>query len=216
MTRKEQLVKWHKQKNNLGVARCGINLSQMNTIARVGKTVLKTLFSKMNVFGELKIDIGSLSIDRPKLPEKKEIILPDDSPEMEDGGYKAYQGKTRGCTKREDRCKIFTWSATIGLVEIPLDLFKKEDTLFGMICRIHIQLKPRGYQMMFRTPTHIIIARNNKWLKYDDKDGPTLGNILAQDESETIYIYSIEQVWQQMIWDTIATFKLTNSQNTGS
>ncbi|MCU0660541.1 MAG: hypothetical protein MUD00_02950 [Candidatus Pacebacteria bacterium] len=58
--------------------------------------------------------------------------------------------------------------------------------------------------MMFKTPTHIVIAKNNKWFKYDDTDGPTLGNILEQNESETITIYSIEQVWQQMIWDYVA------------
>lgn len=174
----------------------------MNTIARVGKTALKTLFSKMNVFGELKIDIALKTVTYPK-PPKKEVLVSKHSPEMEEGGYKEYQGKTRGCTKQEDRHKVFTWSTVIGLVEIPLSQFKKEDTLFGMICVTHMRLKPRGHHMIFQTPTHIIIAKNNRWFKYDDTDGSTLGNILEQEESETITIYAIEQVWQQMIWDAI-------------
>ncbi|MCU0660542.1 MAG: hypothetical protein MUD00_02955 [Candidatus Pacebacteria bacterium] len=91
----------------------------MNTIARGGKTVLKTLFLKMNIFGDVKIDIENRSVTYPKLPEKREVIVSKHSPEMEEGGYKEYQGKIRGCTKREDRCKVFTWSAVIGLIEIP-------------------------------------------------------------------------------------------------
>ena len=75
----------------------------MNTITRVGKTVLKTLFSKMYIFGELEIDIESRSAIYPKLPEKREIIISKYDPEMEEGGHKEYQGKLRGCTKREDR-----------------------------------------------------------------------------------------------------------------
>lgn len=188
----------------------------MNTIARVGKTVLKTLFSKMNIFGELKIDIENTSVTYPKLPDKREVIVSNHNPEMEEGGHKEYQGKVRWCTRREDRCKIFTWSAVIGLVEIPSELLKRENTLFDMICAIHLELKTRGFEMRHRTPTHIIIAKNNKWFKYDDKDGPTLGNILEQSESETITIYSIEQVWQQMIWDNIESrefFKTRSMQS---
>ena len=65
----------------------------------------------------------------------------------------------------------------------------------------------REFQMMLNVPTHIVIAKNNQWFKYDDKDGPTLGNILEQRESETIIIYSIERVWQQMISDHILSEK---------
>ncbi len=207
ITRKEQLVKWHKQKNNLGIARCGKNLSQMNTIARVGKKALETLFLKMNVFGEIKINLENLKIRKPKKSEKREIILSNEKPDMEEGGYKAYESITKGRTKRENRCKIFTWSAVIGLVEIPQDRIHEQNTLYGMICSTHIQLIPRGHHMIFKNPTHIIIAKNKKWFEIDDTDGPTLGNILTQDESEIISIYSIEQVWQEMIWGTIATFK---------
>ena len=179
----------------------------MNTITRVGKTVLKTLFSKMYIFGELEIDIESRSAIYPKLPEKREIIISKYDPEMEEGGHKEYQGKLRGCTKREDRCKIFTWSAVIGLIEIPPKLLKYQNTLFHMICITHMKNEDREFQMMLNVPTHIVIAKNNKWFKYDDKDGPTLGNILEQRESETIIIYSIERVWQQMISDHILSEK---------
>lgn len=188
----------------------------MNTIARVGKTVLKTLFSKMNIFGELKIDIESTSVTYPKLPDKREVIVSNHSPEMEEGGYKEYQGKVRGCTKRQDRYKIFTWSAVIGLVEIPPEFITKENTLYRMISETHLDLRARGFEMRFRVPTHIVVAKNNKWFKYDDTDGPTLGNILEESESETITIYSIEQVWQQMIWDCIASeefFKTRSMQS---
>lgn len=172
----------------------------MNTVTKTGKTTLRVLFSKIDLFNNYKTNPTFTRLIKTENPERK-ILTPKDFPEMENGGYKEYRGIIKGSTKREFRCKIFTWSSVIGLIEIDLNQYEKETTLYVMICLTHQRIKPRGHGMIFETPTHIIIAENYRGFTYDDS---VKNKVLSSNESETVTIYSIEPVWQQMIWDHLA------------
>jgi hypothetical protein len=160
----------------------------MNTYARAGRNVLKLLFKKMNLFSEPRMDGDKILY--PTIPDKREVKVSDDL-DIEKGGYKPYHGITKGRGKREYRCRIFTWGAVAGLIELPLQGHEKE-TLMHIICQAH---------MRFKLPSHIIIAENVRGFTYDDRDN--VGKILSQTETETITIYTLDETQKIFIRDAV-------------
>ncbi len=137
MTRKEHLVEWHKQKNNLGIARCDKILIQMNTFAKNGRNALLHLFSKKELFGATRYP--------------REVTVSKHSIDLED----EYLGHKVGTSEREDHYQIYFWSIEMGLTEILLVSGKNEGKLSDLICRF-----AKG------SVTHIVIAKKIRWGRF--------------------------------------------------
>ncbi len=165
----------------------------MNTFARAGRNVLKLLFRNINLFSEPRMDGDKILY--PTIPDKREVKV-SDSLDIEKGGYKPYYGINKGRTKREHRCKIFTWGAVAGLIELPLQGHEKE-TLMHIICQAH---------MRFKLPSHVVIAENVRVFTYDDRDN--VGAIISQTEAETITIYTLDDTEKILIRDAVQSTEL--------
>jgi hypothetical protein len=53
--------------------------------------------------------LTGIKLFTPALPDDRELMVSNDSVDIEKGGYKSHSSITRSNTKRENMCKIFTW-----------------------------------------------------------------------------------------------------------
>lgn len=164
----------------------------MNTFAKIGKTALNLLFSKMNIFGTVKIDGEKITF--PSIPDNRIINISNEPIDL-DGMYSSRQVITKGNYRREYEYKVYTWSVTTGLMEALLIDHEKK-TLYSLVVFLH---------MRHQFPTHIVVAKRRS--AFYSRSFSKLS------ESEEVTIYALTGEQKQLISDHVRVTNLRKFLN---